>query len=162
RGSMNNPNDIGPTVTVARADAGHNNGQQPSLGDRVRSLRLSGAGPGGGRARGSALAWVLCAVLLFTTTLFGYRAYRLSPADSAAPVETDSTKDSAGGGPSVTPSLAGSGAVALEQKGYVVPAHQIQVSPKITGIIVWLAGDGLPGGALGVTAFPAFKLEKKF
>jgi hypothetical protein len=160
---MNNPNDNGPTVTVARADAGHNNGQRPSLGDRVRSLRLSGASQGGGRARGSALAWILCAVLLFTTALFGYRAYRLSPVDSAAGVETDSTKDSASGfGSPVTTSQAGSGAVALEQKGYVVPAHQIQVSPKITGIIVWLAGDELPGGALGVAAFPAFKLEKKF
>jgi multidrug resistance efflux pump len=35
--------------------------------------------------------------------------------------------------------VASSGTVALQAKGYIIPAHQIQVSPKISGMIIWLA-----------------------
>jgi multidrug resistance efflux pump len=34
--------------------------------------------------------------------------------------------------------VASSGGVSLQAKGYIIPAHQIQVSPKIGGMIVWL------------------------
>ena len=34
-----------------------------------------------------------------------------------------------------------SGDVVLEAKGYIIPVHQIQVSPKVGGMIVWLDRD---------------------
>src|SRR5205807_2402984 len=37
--------------------------------------------------------------------------------------------------------VASSGEVVLQSKGYVVPAHQVQVSPKVGGLIVWLHPD---------------------
>src|SRR5262249_41842947 len=127
---MSDVNDNGPTLAVARADSAHSmngDGQRASLGDRVRSLRLSGAAQGN-RGRSSALPWMLCVVLVFTTALFGYRAYRMAPNEAAglSTGEAESPKagaSSGGGSGTVTAAQAGSGAIALEQKGYVVPAH---------------------------------------
>jgi len=166
---MSDVNDNGPTLAVARADSAHSmngDGQRASLGDRVRSLRLSGAAQGN-RGRSSALPWMLCVVLVFTTALFGYRAYRMAPNEAAglSTGEAESPKagaSSGGGSGTVTAAQAGSGAIALEQKGYVVPAHQIQVSPKISGILVWLTGDTTPGLALGSTAYRALNMHKQF
>jgi multidrug resistance efflux pump len=38
----------------------------------------------------------------------------------------------------VTDQTAASGDVVLEAKGYIIPAHQVQVSPKIAGMLVWI------------------------
>jgi multidrug resistance efflux pump len=99
--------------------------------DRVRSLRLGQAAPRGG---GGKLPWFLCIVLLLSTAGLGYRAF-LSPASSPAP------GDQAGKGalgdapkaPGVKP-----GEVVLESKGYIIPRHQVQVSPKVSGMLMTL------------------------
>jgi multidrug resistance efflux pump len=112
-----------------------------SLGDRVRSLRLGDRTTKSNAPKTSTLAWGMCGILLVMTTGFGYRTYRLAPsggdsngrpADGAnvAPV-AQKTSESSG-------SVASSGGLALQAKGYIIPAHKVQVSPKITGLIVWL------------------------
>jgi HlyD family secretion protein len=103
-----------------------------SLGDRVRSLRLPDRAVNG-RGRGAALPWATCVILLGMTGAFGYRAYRLTP---AAPVSAPEPAAAPTASPAVTNALAGSGEVALQVKGYLIPAHQVQVSPKIGGMIV--------------------------
>lgn len=105
-----------------------------SLQERVRSLRLPAAGDEGPR-RGSLMPWALCFIFMFTTAAFGYRAYRIAPAGDAQSSESSSTPDTR---PAAPASVATSGDVVLRAKGYVIPAHQVQVSPKVGGMIVWL------------------------
>jgi HlyD family secretion protein len=108
---------------------------RPALSDRVRSLRLAES-PGGKRgSRAGFIPWAGCAVLLLTTLVFGLKAFRAPPAaeaDSAgAPARaTDS--------PGTPPPAAPAGEVLLEARGYVIAAHQIQISPQVGGEIVWL------------------------
>jgi multidrug resistance efflux pump len=99
-----------------------------ALSDRVRSLRL-GDRPASG---GSRMPWVLCLVLLSSTVAFGYQAFRRSPSDDTA------------NKPGVDPSAgkqADSEGIALQAKGYIIPAHQIQVTPEVAGKIEWLHPD---------------------
>jgi HlyD family secretion protein len=134
---MTNANDLGRTLAAARNDSPHPDGNGPAtLSDRVRSLRLKDQTQNaGGGGKSSALPWALCVVLLLVTAAVGYRAYRLAPAGDAKPA--DSAANSPGTS-SFTSDVAKSGDVVLEQKGYIIPAHQIMVSPKITGMVVWL------------------------
>lgn len=93
-----------------------------TLGDRVQSLRLpprADAGPG-------KLPWVLCAVLLASTLTFGFQAFRKG-SDSDAAARSSS--------PGADGKKADSGDVVLQAKGYIIPAHQIQVSPQVGGKI---------------------------
>src|SRR5262245_34605289 len=101
-----------------------------TLSDRVRSLQL--AQRGAARApRASKLPWVLCAVLLLTTAAFGYQAFK----KGGPPKDAGPTGDGRG---DVTGDVAASGEVVLQSKGYVVPVHPIQVSPKVGGMLVWV------------------------
>jgi HlyD family secretion protein len=106
-----------------------------ALSDRVRSLRLTET-PGGKRGgRSGFLPWAGCSVLLLTTLVFGVKAFRAPPAPEAedtgpAPAKVKETSDS--------PAPAPTGDVLLEAKGYVIAAHQIQISPQVGGEIVWL------------------------
>jgi multidrug resistance efflux pump len=114
-----------------------------TLTDRVRSLRLGDRAGKSARPKTARLAWGLCAILFVTTAAFGYRSYKLAPSGTepgartteAAPVAPP-TAPPESAAPSVN--VASSGGVALQAKGYVIPAHKVQVSPKITGLIVWL------------------------
>jgi HlyD family secretion protein len=127
-----NPLDSAPARTEAPASR---NGSG-SLSDRVRSLRLSEKTQSGGGSRGSAVPWTLCALLVLMTAAFAYRAYMVTPTvvESAPAADAPGTTATTG-----TPtSSASSGELALEVKGYVTPIHQIQVSPKISGQLVWL------------------------
>lgn len=106
-----------------------------SLGDRVRSLRLKEA-PKGAEAPSRVIPWALCAVSLLAAAAFGYRAYRVAPAAVAPSADSSSTASEVSS--AARTAQADSGDVVLQSKGYVIPAHQIQVSPKIPGMIVWL------------------------
>ena len=84
------------------------------------------------------MLWLLCLVLASSTAVLGYLQFaRQTP---AAPDPPDAAKTDSGGGP-VPPAAAGtasSGDLALEAKGYIIPAHQILVSPKVGGMVVKL------------------------
>ncbi len=71
--------------------------------------------------------------------VFGWRAYRLGPADAASPSESPrgSTAQAATSS-AAAPASANPGDVVLDAKGYVIAAHQIQLSPQVGGEIIWL------------------------
>src|SRR5262245_28963045 len=96
-----------------------------TLSDRVRSLRL-GDQPTG---RSSRLPWVLCLLLLGSTVAFGFQAFRRPISDDTS---NKPAVDSAAG------KQADSEGIALQAKGYIIPAHQIQVTPEVAGKIEWL------------------------
>jgi multidrug resistance efflux pump len=104
------------------------------LRQRVESLRLPREVTVRGSA-GSKLAWTLCLLLAASTGWLGYvvveQQKRLSarqPAARPAPVKAALRAAAA----------ASSGEIVLESKGHIIPAHQILVSPKVSGMVVKL------------------------
>jgi multidrug resistance efflux pump len=129
---MRQDNDHVPAARSSEARDG-----RPALSDRVRSLRLTEA-PGGKRGgRAGFLPWAGCAVLLLTTLVFGFKSFHAAPAgdaDTAGAAAPAKAAESPG-----TPGpTAPTGEVLLEARGYVIAAHQIQISPQVGGEIVWL------------------------
>jgi multidrug resistance efflux pump len=117
-----------------RTDQRPDHNGTPSLSDRVRSLRLTDETTGRNSSKGSALPWLLCLILLGTTAALGYRAYRVTPAEETSTTSQTTEKPVV----MATTEVAGTGEVVLQAKGYVVPVHQVQVSPKVGGVIVYL------------------------
>jgi len=113
---------------------------QTSLSERVRSLRLTAGGPAS-RPRSAWLPWGLTIIALATAAVFGWRAYRLTPADVAQLPEqgtvTSEVRAPAAPG-AVAPTTTAPGEVVLDAKGYIIAAHQIQLSPQVGGEITWL------------------------
>jgi multidrug resistance efflux pump len=124
------------TRSVADIDP-NGRGRPTALSDRVRALRLPDR-VNSGAPRGTRLPWVLCLLLGLLCAVLGYQAYGRPP--DKEPVT--SGKDQGGPGSSnaggSSAAIASSGEVVLESKGYIIPAHQIQVSPKISGMVVKL------------------------
>ncbi len=122
-------------------------GTGTSLKERVHSLRLPQQSLQ--RQRGNKgvviLLSLVCLGLAGLAGFLGYQYYLAS--DRLADLDKTRTKladgvagkigdlrtasDSAGGGSSI----ASSGEVVLERKGYIIPAHQIMISPKVSGMI---------------------------
>ena len=123
-----------------------------SLSDRVRSLRLVKPSGSAAKPRSAWLPWGLTAIALAAAAAFGWRAYRLAPAGSGQSAEqsaeqsadADSSKASKSGGGLSSPAsgtatpAAATGDVVLDSKGYLIAAHQIQLSPQVGGEIIWL------------------------
>jgi HlyD family secretion protein len=120
--------------------------RQRVLSERVQSLRMpeTEAPP---RPRGSWFPWLLCAILLGTTAWLGGRTLNAVPSDSA---QDDAAEDpqntvqagtlqsaSAHGASGMAPAQNGR-QVVLESKGYIIAAHQILVSPKVSGMVTRL------------------------
>ncbi|MFO0930737.1 MAG: efflux RND transporter periplasmic adaptor subunit [Gemmataceae bacterium] len=116
-------------------------GRTTALSDRVRSLRL-GNRDAGRPSRTRWLPWIVSLVLLLTTAAFGYRAYRVTPivVSGDAPAAARKVDAPANGSAPAAPttSVASSGDVVLQAKGYVIPISQVQVSPKVGGQLVWI------------------------
>jgi HlyD family secretion protein len=113
------------------------------LRQRVRSLRLPQQASEGSRT-GRWLPWLLCLALAAST---GYLAYRqfIEPkpslsasSPSAASKAPASPTNSANPTTAAAAPAAPSGTVVLEWTGYIIPAHQILVSPKVNGMVVKL------------------------
>jgi len=103
-----------------------------SLSDRVRSLRLPEPPPRGGSAW---LPWTLCAVLAVCTGCLGYAV--LANSSLATEADRNASAKNAAAAPQRTKD-APTGEVALEAKGYIIPPRQIQVSPKVSGMVMKL------------------------
>lgn len=113
---------------------------QVSLSERVRSLRLTAGSPAA-RPRSAWLPWGVTVIALATAGVFGWRAYRLTPAEAApltqrAPVGEEVRPPAPAN--AVTPTTTAPGEVVLDGKGYVIAAHQIQISPQVGGEVIWL------------------------
>jgi multidrug resistance efflux pump len=87
--------------------------------------------------RAAWLPWALCAVLAAAA---GFLAFRpIGPASSNDLADDGTGQKSAPGQPIGSKGLAAApGEVVLETKGYIVPLHQITVSPKVGGMILQL------------------------
>jgi HlyD family secretion protein len=107
------------------------------LSERVRSLRLPQPAAAG-RSSGRVLAWALCLLFAGTTAVLAY--LRLTDPVSPPPTAPVAAKTDSSGDPASAPAaaMASSGQFALEAKGYIIPAHQILVSPKVNGMVVKL------------------------
>lgn len=113
-----------------------------ALSEKVQSLRLAPQVEAG-RAANAKIPWVLCLILAVIT---GVLAYEVSiRSEPAADSETENStaaqpaSSPAKGGDKATSAMAtpaADGNLALDNKGYIIPAHQILVSPKINGMIV--------------------------
>ena len=108
-----------------------------TLSERVRSLRLPDK-VDKPAARVPWLPWALCALLALSTGLLAIKAFTsASPGDKASASER---QESASAVPSQKQSDAESapGTMVHRGKGYIVPVHQITVSPKVGGMILKL------------------------
>jgi HlyD family secretion protein len=123
---------MNPNGQVDQAPAPPAPAENTALRDRVRSLRLAGR-DNTAHPRARILPWALCVILLGTTVAFAYRAYRLGP---TTPTEGEAGPAESSPAAGATP--APTGDIVLQAKGYVIPAHQVQVSPKVGGMLVWL------------------------
>jgi multidrug resistance efflux pump len=106
-----------------------------SLSDRVRSLRLPKE-PARSSARSAWLPWTVCAILAISTGTLAYLNF--AKAGTEQPKEaTDKVESAKAAAPiaAAEHGIASSGDVALERKGYIIPAHQILLSPKVSGVI---------------------------
>ena len=110
-----------------------------SLSERVRSLRLPDQAPP--RRSAAILPWSLCVLLAGTSIGMGYLAFvRDRTEGTAVQSEPDSTPSASEPDATSAPvAVAAVGNVALESKGYIIPAHQILVSPKVSGMVTRLA-----------------------
>jgi HlyD family secretion protein len=127
---------------VNEAPDGHSTtsveGGSATLRERVRSLRLPDAPAGPSHSRLTPVLAVLCLLLTASTGYLAYRDFNRTPADAAettAPAagDNDALKASAAASPTAAP-----GDLALTYDGYIIPAHKIQVSPKVSGMVVRL------------------------
>jgi HlyD family secretion protein len=109
-----------------------------ALSERVRSLQLPQEVESQG-FDGRRLAWLLCLVLAGTTLAFGYLAFRQQRAASKAAGASPTATSSAGDKTATAEAVSPESDIALESKGYVVPAQQILVSPKVSGMITRLS-----------------------
>jgi HlyD family secretion protein len=131
---------------------------KPNLREQVQSLRLPDADEMGGSGR----RWIGIVIVLAVVLAGGYFAFKSlnKPADENAPVAASNasaptrtadsppseTRASTPGSSAPTfnassglsSAVASSGEIAHESKGYIIPAHQILVSPKVPGMITML------------------------
>jgi multidrug resistance efflux pump len=120
-----------PTRTAAA-------GRPPTLSDRVRSLRLPDRTAAEPR-RSAWLPWTLCALLAAAVGFLGWRVFTTSSSPATTEARPRPTEKNVPAGDNRAGGVASSGDVALESKGYIIPAHQIQVSPiEVSGRVIKL------------------------
>ena len=120
-----------------------------SLSDRVKSLQLP-PDSGSRHAASEVLAWLLCVVLLSVAGWLGWQNWTLRQRtplltamnstpnnDSGASTSSDGTPTLAEATPHKPADVKKDGLVHTDS-GYIIPAHQILVSPKVTGMVVTL------------------------
>lgn len=108
-----------------------------TLTERVQSLRLPDKA--NDPQPFPIVPWALSFVLGLVCVGLGFAAFRQRPAvdPAAATVSSPRSDSPVNVATSSIPSVA-PGGVALESKGYIIPVHQIQVGPKVGGMIMEL------------------------
>jgi multidrug resistance efflux pump len=106
-----------------------------SLSDRVRSLRLPDHPSSDGGSR-TWLPWALCGVLAITSAVLAGKAF--GERNSTGTTQPAAQSALAPAGDPQRAAAVPAGQVVLESKGYIIPVHQIQVSPKVSGMVMKL------------------------
>src|SRR5579864_436187 len=131
------------------AEAVHTNGTQ-SLTDRVRGLRLPDKvdSPRSVQGQSNWLPWTLCLMLAVASVSLAVQVYRspqgargnsfmgIDPRDnSSSATQASASPANTSTAPTESPALP-PGTLVTQAKGYIIPAHQIQVSPiEVSGRI---------------------------
>lgn len=139
--------DSASTVSRSRASVVASDSRD-ELRDRVRSLKLSDTTV---RRRSSAtFPWILTLIFASTSAYLAYKESTRSlsemPSANGSPALTntpsgassDTSSESNSGTATPPAAVPTSDRIALESKGYLVPAHQILVSPKVSGMVTKL------------------------
>lgn len=103
-----------------------------SLRDRVQSLRLPDRAPPR-RSVFSFVPWILCLILAGTCVAMAMRQQEQTAADLDAKKLAEEKSEAQAKAPGLAP-----GEAMLTSQGYIIPLHQIQVSPKVGGTVVSL------------------------
>ncbi|MCS6977803.1 MAG: efflux RND transporter periplasmic adaptor subunit [Gemmatales bacterium] len=120
------------------SDLGPNGGTRRTLAERVRALQLNDVQPQ--RTSGSWVPWLLCLIFAGLSIYFAYQAYfAAEPEPPPTPTQQLKTYSPTGAAPAAQ--VASSGEVVHESRGHIVPAHKIQVSPKVAGMVTKLNFD---------------------
>ncbi len=107
--------------------------KQTVLRQKVQSLRLPTHVHAGSSAN-SRLPWLLSGILAVSTLAFG--TLYLLEKQTAHPLQAAPAATTGAGADSASGPVADVGDAVLESKGYVIPVHQIQVSPLVGGRLV--------------------------
>ena len=102
------------------------------------------------RSGGSWLPWLLCVLLIGAAGTLGYLYYDLQQEHQQVMQSAETAKQEKKTAAAKQREL-GPGEVVLENKGYIIPVHQIQVSPKVSGMVTKLyfkEGDIVEKGKL--------------
>jgi len=118
---------------------------QASLEERVKSLKISSSPETQSMPKSTIFAWGLCFIMMIVAGLMTWRSYKMTPTGSdtvqqklPSQINKSSGNDTVKTGSeksSPAPSIPGKENIVLEAKGYIIPMHQIQVSPKVPGMI---------------------------
>ncbi len=125
--------------TLSPPSAADTSTGKAALSQKVKSLRLSNATMRD-TSRSSPLPWVLCLGLACSTAYYAWQSY-VRPAQATTDEVPAAVSDGTGSQPAQGTAKSDSsknGGVALLSTGYVVPAHQILVSPKVNGMVKYL------------------------
>lgn len=130
-----------PSVARPREKSRDANSPSP-LAAQVRSLRLPTQEPVRGGAPWFSRLVALAAIAGCVWLYVQWRAARLALAKLQETGVAESPLANPGGGASSVPrgaAIASAGDIALEYSGYVIPAHQILVSPQVSGRLLKLS-----------------------
>ncbi len=120
-----------------------------SLCDRVKSLQLP-PDTGSRHAKSEVLAWLLCVALMILAAWLGWQNTTLQKRPSlltamnSTPTNSEGNRSSdrsASSAEAPTPNKVADSkkdGLVHTDSGYIIPAHQILVSPKVTGMVVTL------------------------
>jgi multidrug resistance efflux pump len=111
-------------------------GASSPLSDKVRSLRITDQSPP--RSSGATIPWVLAFLLAGSTGYLAYMQYGPDRERASEPLATNAASSSSETRSAAIPTNSNSSEVVLESKGYIVPSHQILVSPKVSGMVKYL------------------------
>jgi multidrug resistance efflux pump len=114
-----------------------NGGPPVTMADRVRSLQITDAPHE--QPRFLWVPWLLVLVLGCTTGYLAYQTYFVPPAEpEEAQAGQSDTPRTLAPGTGARADAASSGEIAHESKGHIIPAHKIQISPKVAGMVTKL------------------------
>lgn len=111
---------------------GEKKGPPEPLSERVRSLRLpAGATAVGGRSR-----WKFWTILVVVAAAAAFLGFSFGKRKATGDGDAADEKKTAAAGQNANPgSVADSGEIVLQSKGYVIPIHEILISPLVNGRI---------------------------
>lgn len=127
------PEEAAPAAAPLRRVDGQTGGA--SVVDRLRSLKLDKEGSAAprfapARTRAPWWLWTACLILLTSTVVLGLKVYQTTANSSPVAVTDEIAAITVGGQATIS--------IVLDSSGYIVAKSQVQVSPKVAGMVLEL------------------------